>query len=94
VQAWEAWLSKWKAALQQQATPESERIASQNLVNPAYVPRQHLLQYAIEDAEKGDYAELHRLLAVLQTPFEEQAGAERYSSPPPPGMVIMLSCSS
>ena len=30
----------------------------QNAVNPKFIPRQHLLQYAIEGAEKGDFSEV------------------------------------
>jgi hypothetical protein len=33
-------------------------------VSPKFVPRQHLLQYAIEAAEAGDMAEVQRLLQV------------------------------
>lgn len=33
-------------------------------VSPKFVPRQHLLQYAIEAAEKGDMKEVNRLMEV------------------------------
>jgi uncharacterized protein YdiU (UPF0061 family) len=33
-------------------------------VSPKFVPRQHLLQYAIEAAEKGDMSEVNTLLQV------------------------------
>ena len=60
----------------------------------------HLIQYAIEDAEKGDTGELEALLDVLSRPYDDQPDADsKYSSPPPPDMenkpgVCMLSCSS
>lgn len=33
-------------------------------MSPKFVPRQHLLQYAIEAAEKGDMSEVNTLLQV------------------------------
>jgi serine/tyrosine/threonine adenylyltransferase len=67
-------------------------------VNPCYVPRQHLLQYAIDAATQKDYSELHTLLQVLRNPYTEQPGMEKYAQPPPAEMVkpgiCQLSCSS
>jgi serine/tyrosine/threonine adenylyltransferase len=77
---------------------DEQRREVQEKVNPVYVPRQHLLQIAIDAANKGDYSELHQLMSVLEKPFTEQEGRERYSSKPPEEMVrpgiSMLSCSS
>jgi uncharacterized protein YdiU (UPF0061 family) len=44
--------------------PFQERQALQMSVSPKFVPRQHLLQYAIEAAEKGDMKEVNRLMEV------------------------------
>jgi serine/tyrosine/threonine adenylyltransferase len=77
---------------------DEQRREIQEKVNPVYIPRQHLLQIAIEAAEEGDYSELHQLMSVLEKPFTEQEGMEKYSSKPPAEMVrpgiSMLSCSS
>lgn len=98
MQEWLEWLSKWRAAVQQQGQPEDARQAAQRKVNPCYIPRQHLLQNAIDAATGGDYSELNTLLEVLRTPFEEQDGMEKYAQPPPAEMVkpgiCQLSCSS
>jgi serine/tyrosine/threonine adenylyltransferase len=92
------WLNKWRIAVQAEQRPEQERWASQRSVNPCYIPRQHLLQFAIDAATAGDYQELERLLTVLRRPFEEQEGMHKYRQPPPPEMVkpgiCQLSCSS
>ena len=98
VAAWAAWVRSYRAALVGDAMPAAERVALQNGANPWVVPRNYLLQIAIEAAEKGDFTELERLLEVLQKPYEEQPGAEKYAEKAPewaqrPG-VCMLSCSS
>lgn len=69
-----------------------------NSVNPKYILRNYLCQSAIDAAEQDDFGEVRRLLKVMQHPFDEQPGMEKYARLPPawayrPG-VGMLSCSS
>ncbi|GIL48322.1 hypothetical protein Vafri_4601 [Volvox africanus] len=97
--AWRQWLQAYRAKLRAEGVPDSQRQAAQRAVCPKFIPRQHLLQWAIEAAEKGDYSELEALLEVLERPYDEQPDAPaKYSSPPPEEMVrpgvCMLSCSS
>lgn len=98
MQEWVDWLSEWRAALLAAGVTDDARRAAQNKVNPVYVPRQHLLQIAIEAAEKGEYGELETLLEVLRQPYTEQDGMSRFAQAPSPEMVrpgvSMLSCSS
>ncbi|MNR18000.1 hypothetical protein D3C85_1346990 [compost metagenome] len=62
-------------------------------VNPAMVLRNWLAQRAIEQAEQGDYAELHRLHEALSTPFADRS--DDYASRPPDwGKRLEVSCSS
>lgn len=92
------WLNEWRGALLAAGTTDEVRRELQNSVNPVYVPRQHLLQVAIEAAEKGEYGELETLLDVLRKPYVEQEGMDRFAEAPTPDMVrpgvSMLSCSS
>lgn len=98
MQEWVDWLNEWRAALMDGGVSDDSRRETQNKVNPVYVPRQHLLQVAIEAAEQGEYGELQTLLDVLRQPYNEQDGMEQYTRLPPPEMVrpgiSMLSCSS
>lgn len=78
--------------------PDEERKAAMNSVNPKYILRNYLCQSAIDAAEQGDYEEVRRLLKVMERPYDEQPGMEKYARLPPawayrPG-VCMLSCSS
>ena len=66
-----------------------------NSINPLYTLRTYMAQEAIDDAENGSAEVLDFLVQVLQNPFIEHAGAERYAEPSPIDKQNMaLSCSS
>lgn len=97
---WRLWVLKWRDALRSQGvTDDAARAEVQNKANPKFVPRNWVLQLAIEDAEKGDYARVQTLFELFKTPYDEHPEADpRYSRPTPkdldkPG-VTCLSCSS
>ena len=79
-------------------TSDEERKASMDSMNPKYILRNYLCQSAIDAAEQGDFGEVRKLLKVMERPYDEQPGMEKYARLPPtwayrPG-VGMLSCSS
>ena len=54
-------------------------------VNPAYIPRNHLVEAALDAAvSRQDFAPFEQLLEVLTRPFEKRRGYERYAAPPAP----------
>ena len=69
-----AWLRLWAKAVHKQA--QEQRTQTMNAANPLYVPRNYLAQLAIDAAEQGDLAPLHRLQGVLQAPYDAQPGAQ------------------
>jgi uncharacterized protein YdiU (UPF0061 family) len=50
-------------------------------VNPAYIPRNHLVEEALDAATGGDLAPFRQLLEVVRRPFEVREGLERYAVP-------------
>ncbi len=71
----DAWLERWRAL-----RPDPELLAR---TNPVYVPRNHLVEEALDAATAGDLAPLHRLVEVLDRPFTARPGMERYAEPAP-----------
>jgi serine/tyrosine/threonine adenylyltransferase len=54
-------------------------------VNPAYIPRNHLVEAALNAAiERNDLGPFEQLLEVLSRPFHERAEFERYGLPAAP----------
>lgn len=92
----DAWGADYLARLARDgADDEDARRARMHAVNPLYVLRNYLAQRAIEAAERGDYAPVRELHAVLGRPFAAQAGMDDYAAPPPDwGKRLEISCSS
>jgi uncharacterized protein YdiU (UPF0061 family) len=79
------WLRAWRARLARDPQTAAERAANMRRVNPAYIPRNHRVEAALDAAsEHGDLEPFRRLLAILQKPFEEQADAAGYELPAAP----------
>ncbi|XP_075507116.1 uncharacterized protein LOC142543633 [Primulina tabacum] len=96
--AWTGWLKSYILELSVGTIPDEERKNLMDAVNPKYILRNYLCQSAIDAAEQGDFDEVRRLLKVMEQPYDEQPGMEKYARLPPawayrPG-VCMLSCSS
>lgn len=91
----ERWLATYRARLRAHAKPDAERRRAMNATNPKYILRNYLAQVAIDNAQRGDYSEVDRLLGVLHTPFEEHAALTHYADPSPEWAgAIQVSCSS
>jgi serine/tyrosine/threonine adenylyltransferase len=71
----DAWAVRWRAL-----GPDADAM---DRVNPAYVPRNHLVEEALDSAAGGDLDPLHRLLDAVTSPFDERAGLERYAAAAP-----------
>ena len=53
--------------------------------NPAFIPRNHLVQAVITAAvEANDFAPFEELLSVVTRPYEDRPGLERFATPARP----------
>ena len=78
------WLPTWRARLARDPQTAEERRVLMRSVNPAYIPRNYLVEEMIAAAvEDQDYAPFEAMLGVLMNPYEEQVGAENYAALPP-----------
>ncbi len=54
-----------------------------NRVNPLFIPRNHRIHKAIEDAEaSNDFSQVHLLTTLYENPFTEQPDFIDYAQPP------------
>lgn len=68
------WLAQWRARLERDPMPESERRAAMDGTNPVYIPRNHLVEAALADATQGDLSAFERLMQALSDPFTPRPG--------------------
>jgi serine/tyrosine/threonine adenylyltransferase len=71
----DSWAERWRAL-----SPDAEIM---DRTNPVYIPRNHLVEEALEAAVADDLDPLRSLLDVLARPYEERAGLERYAGAAP-----------
>ncbi len=69
------WAATWRAL-----GPDADLM---DRTNPAYVPRNHLVEEALDAATAGDLRAFDALVQVVSSPYDEQAGRERYAEPAP-----------
>ncbi len=69
------WLARWRAL-----EPDADAM---DRVNPLYIPRNHLVEEALDAATDGDVDPLERLLEAVTAPYDERPGLERYAAAAP-----------
>lgn len=76
------WLQSWQQRLARENRPEIIQ-AEMNGVNPLFIPRNHRIQKAIEDAEhKDDFSQVHLLAKLYENPFTKQPDFMDYALAP------------
>jgi uncharacterized protein YdiU (UPF0061 family) len=87
--SFDEWGAKWHRRLSLEPIPGDERREAMHKVNPAYIPRNHRVEAAIEAAvERNDFAPFEDLVALLAQPYVEQPGSAHYAEPPPPELRV------
>jgi protein adenylyltransferase len=76
------WLAGWQARVS--GTGFADRMTAMQGANPAFIPRNHRIEQAIQAGLSGDFAPFHRLNAVLARPFQDQPDATDLMAPPMP----------
>ena len=91
----DAWAADYRARLRQENSVDAVRRESMHRANPKYILRNYLAQIAIEQAQNGDFSGVHKLLAVLERPYDEQPENDAYAALPPDWAAhLEVSCSS
>ena len=80
----DAWLERWEARLQRQPQSRQEVEDLMRRHNPAFVPRNHLVESALRSAtDEHDYAVMDRLLDVLAKPYDHNRDLPEFIEPGP-----------
>jgi uncharacterized protein YdiU (UPF0061 family) len=80
----EQWYKRWRSRAARERTSPAEQAQAMRRVNPAFIPRNHRVEEALEQAvQHGDLSAFDRLLTVLARPYDDQPEHAEYADPPP-----------
>ena len=83
------WLRDWRKRLNQDAQSATDRATGMRCVNPAFIPRNHRVEAALNAASKdGDFQPFKQLVGILQRPYVDQPESADYSLPPEPSQQV------
>ncbi|CAD5293599.1 Protein adenylyltransferase SelO [Bosea sp. 62] len=81
--AFDAWEERWRQRLLREPASAQERQDAMLGTNPLFIPRNHMVEAAIQAAvERDDLAPFETLADVLSRPFDAQPGREDHARPP------------
>ena len=75
------WHQRWLARLKRQPQPLRQSDELRRAHNPAFIPRNHLVEAALSAAEQNDLSVMERLLDVLANPYDHDRPAPEYRRP-------------
>jgi serine/tyrosine/threonine adenylyltransferase len=81
--ACDTWVARWRSRLAAEELEPDARARAMRSVNPAFIPRNHRVEQALDAAiEYGDFSPFAELLTVLSRPYEDQAAFADCANPP------------
>ncbi len=80
--AYDAWAKIWHERLAHEQLPGTAIAETMRAVNPAFIPRNHRIQEAIEAAEeRRDFAPFRAMLDVISRPYDDRLELLQYTAP-------------
>ena len=84
------WLRRWRERLASEPQNHAARAENMRRVNPAFIPRNHRVEAALEAASThGDFGPFHQLLKILEHPYDDQPGCGDFEQPPAAGERVL-----
>jgi uncharacterized protein YdiU (UPF0061 family) len=88
--AYDEWVARWRQRISEEPQAPVARQAAMRTVNPAFIPRNHLIEAVIDAAvNRNDFAPFEELLAVLSKPYDDQSTLAGYAEPPEPHQRVL-----
>ena len=82
------WLAQWRQRCALEPITAEQRQQTMRAVNPVFIPRNHLVEQAIDDAYRGDLTLFHRLQERWQNPFTWRTEDHELALPPRPEQIV------
>jgi uncharacterized protein YdiU (UPF0061 family) len=80
--SYDSWAAAWRRRLFEEPGSGLARAEAMRTVNPAFIPRNHLVEAALDAAVwRQDFQPFEQLLDVVSRPYEDRPDLERYTAP-------------
>jgi uncharacterized protein YdiU (UPF0061 family) len=84
-EAYDDWAVDWRRRQEQEPVSSEARAAAMRNANPAFIPRNHLVEAVIKAAiEQQNFQPFEELLNAVTQPYEDRPGLEHYATPARP----------
>ena len=77
------WKNEWKKRSELNNSTKEKQIKLMKSNNPIVIPRNHKVEEALAEADKGSLDKMKKLLAILKNPYDNQNNIEEYQAPAP-----------
>ena len=76
------WIKNWNDLISSKKINIKDVIKKMDLINPCYIPRNHIIENALQNSLNGDMSLIDELMQVYKNPFEEQEKKDLFKKPP------------
>ena len=77
------WINQWKKRSELNNQSKEKQFELMKLNNPVIIPRNHIVEKALAEAEKGNLEDTEKLLSILKDPYVHEDIIEEYQMPAP-----------
>ncbi len=77
------WKNEWKKRSELNNSTKKKQSKLMKSNNPIVIPRNHKVEKALAEADKGSLDEMKKLLAILKNPYDNQNNIKEYQAPAP-----------
>ena len=77
------WKNEWKKRSELNNSTKEKQIKLMKKNNPTVIPRNHKVEEALAQADKGSLDKMKKLLAILKNPYDNQNNIQEYQTPAP-----------
>ncbi len=77
------WKNEWKKRSELNNSTKEKQTKLMKSNNPTVIPRNHKVEEALAEADKGSLDEMKKLLTILKNPYDSQNNIDEYQLPAP-----------
>ena len=77
------WKNEWKKRSELNNSTKEKQSKLMKSNNPIVIPRNHKVEEALAEADKGSLDKMKKLLAILKNPYDNQNNIKEYQAPAP-----------